>query len=789
MRPTPCAQQVAWSGLTEVPAGLDDGDDDTTYTAGTGLSLEAGNVFSVAASYQLPQVCWNGQVAKWDGASWACGDDDGQDTLAGLSCGSGQVAKWNGSAWACGDDGGTSYAAGAGITITHNIISLTFGTAAGTAAEGNHAHDDRYWSASGNGGADPNTHFLGTTDNVSLTLKVSDTVALRIEPGAGGGTPNLAGGYSGNVISDTVQGGTIGGGGELDYVNRVTADYATIGGGQSNQATGSYATVGGGRANQASYTSAAIGGGSANRASGDSSTIGGGSNNQADAWGATVGGGIGNRATGATATVGGGSNNQATTDATVGGGSRNQAGYAATVGGGSDNLAGSYATVPGGQSNTAQGRYSFAAGLRAKANHNGAFVWGDSTYADVASTAPNQFVVRASGGISLTGPLTLSSGLLSTPGGVTLTVKMGDTVVWRVAPGAGGGTPNLVGGYSGNVISDTVQGGTIGGGGGELSGTPYPNRVTASFATLGGGLGNLATADYAAVGGGRNNRATGWAATVGGGVSNQAIDRSATVGGGEYNIASSFMATVGGGYSNMALHDYATVGGGIYNEATNEYATVPGGYSNSAQGMYSFAAGRRAKANHDGAFVWGDGTDAEVASTAPNQFVVRASGGITLYSSGDLSSGTALPSGSGSWATLSDRAAKANLEPVDGTAVLETVARLPISTWNYKSQAERVRHMGPMAQDFYAAFGLGESERYISSVDADGVALAAIQGLHTRIETLEADNAELRARLDALEAKVNGSPAQAQAPANWQTLAAWLGLGLAGGCVVWMKKR
>jgi hypothetical protein len=114
---------------------------------------------------------------------------------------------------------------------------------------------------------------------------------------------------------------------------------------------------------------------------------------------------------------------------------------------------------------------------------------------------------------------------------------------------------------------------------------------------------------------------------------------------------------------------------------------------------------------------------------------------------------------SGSWSSLSDRAAKDDGQPLDGRAVLEQLARVPLSTWRYKAQAPAVRHVGPMAQDFRAAFGVGEDERHISSVDADGVALAAIQGLNEKVESgkrktethLEKENAELKARLDALE--------------------------------------
>jgi hypothetical protein len=102
---------------------------------------------------------------------------------------------------------------------------------------------------------------------------------------------------------------------------------------------------------------------------------------------------------------------------------------------------------------------------------------------------------------------------------------------------------------------------------------------------------------------------------------------------------------------------------------------------------------------------------------------------------------------------VSDRNQKKNITPVDGAAVLERVARLPISTWTYRTEPDGVRHLGPMAQDFRASFGLGDDDRTYFAVDAQGVALAAIQELHRvvveqqkRIEGLERENARLARR-------------------------------------------
>jgi hypothetical protein len=87
--------------------------------------------------------------------------------------------------------------------------------------------------------------------------------------------------------------------------------------------------------------------------------------------------------------------------------------------------------------------------------------------------------------------------------------------------------------------------------------------------------------------------------------------------------------------------------------------------------------------------------------------------------------------------------------------VLSRVAALPLAVWNYKSQDATIRHLGPMAQDFHAAFGLGESDTGITGVDADGVALAAIQGLNQKLEETRAENADLKRELAELKQVIN----------------------------------
>jgi hypothetical protein len=96
---------------------------------------------------------------------------------------------------------------------------------------------------------------------------------------------------------------------------------------------------------------------------------------------------------------------------------------------------------------------------------------------------------------------------------------------------------------------------------------------------------------------------------------------------------------------------------------------------------------------------------------------------------------------------------KTGVVALDDAAILAKVAALPVSEWSYTSE-RGVRHVGPMAQDFYAAFGVGEDDRHITSIDEDGVALAAIKALHAENRELRQENGGLRARLSRQDARL-----------------------------------
>jgi hypothetical protein len=360
------------------------------------------------------------------------------------------------------------------------------------------------------------------------------------------------------------------------------------------------------------------------------------------------------------------------------------------------------------------------------------------------------------------------------------------------------GAPNVIGGSMVNFVGAGVVGATIAGGGAtNYAGLAYTNSVLADFGVVGGGRrntiapGSLAAAiaggylndigtnsDYSAIGGGNDNNiaANSLAATIAGGFGNDigTNSGSSAIGGGQGNniAANSQFATIAGGFHNeiRTNSNFSTIGGGNGNDiaANAEYATIPGGSFNAATN-YAFATGRRAKANHTGSFVWADSSNFDFASSASNQFNVRAVGGVRIVTgidgSGAPNAGVSLNASATSWNVISDRAAKKNFRSADGREILERLAQLPIQHWNYKWEADdAVPHLGPVAQDFKAAFYPGRDDKHISTLEFDGVALAAIQGLNQKMEEqLNAKNAHIEAlqkRIERLEKLLSTLTAQ-----------------------------
>jgi len=313
-----------------------------------------------------------------------------------------------------------------------------------------------------------------------------------------------------------------------------------------------------------------------------------------------------------------------------------------------------------------------------------------------------------------------------------------------------------VGGGGFNRASDTAA--TVGGG--------RSNYARGKYSVIAGGGGeniadsNSASGDWSTISGGAGNIATNSMTTVSGGGQNKSEGTAATVGGGRYCYArGSFSVISGGGGnsiidSNLAQGSYSAIGGGTRNVTSGIFATIPGGNSNTALGSYSFAAGRRAKANHTGSFVWADQNNSDFLSSNTGQFSIRASGGTRIYSNSILTSGVILNPGASSWTSVCDSTLKRNIREVDYDEVLEKISELPISQWSYEAQDESIEHIGPMAQDFYNLFGLGEDDKHINTLDPDGIALAAIKALNDQNENLNEQNEAMRQMIEELQERL-----------------------------------
>lgn len=346
--------------------------------------------------------------------------------------------------------------------------------------------------------------------------------------------------------------------------------------------------------------------------------------------------------------------------------------------------------------------------------------------------------------------------------------------VFRLAPaetvGAFSGPINLIGGAPQNNVTAGIVGATIAGGGGSIEGQgDFYNRVTDHYGTVGGGIGNTAgdgneTLDdhvLATVAGGSVNSARSYG-FVGGGYSNSTLSLAGVVAGGWDNTANGQYNTIGGGTGNVTNGNYSFVGGGQNNTASGSWSAVLGGANNVASAITAIALGTDAHANHSGTLVFGDGSGPAVSSTTFEQITMRAANGYRFFTNPGMTAGVSLAPGAGGWSNISDVNVKTAFSPVDSLELLKKLAAIPIQSWQYKSQDSSVRHIGPTAQDFRAAFGMGEDDKHINSVDGDGVALAAIQGLYRmvrerddRIRALRAQNERQDRRIKDLEARMS----------------------------------
>jgi hypothetical protein len=602
---------------------------------------------------------------------------------------------------------------------------------------------NQFWKTAGNSGTTPTANFVGTTDNQPLEVRVNNLRGLRVQPGSNS-APSVIGGSRSNIISLGVAGATIAGG-DRNFIESffpgATSDYAFLGAGSSNyigyfsfnSVLGGgyqnalnpncyYSTIGGGLSNSMGYHSVhcVISGGRSNSIYGsvDTSTIGGGSQNFVDflAHFGTIGAGRQNQilSNADYAVVSGGWQNTIGVDAdesTIGGGGFNKitSGVDSTIGGGFQNsISYDYGTIGGGIFN------------RIETNAYEATIGG----------------------------------------GVQNTIHSNTT-----AAAIGGGLFN-------EIFSDASFT-AIGGGDANIA------RSNAYIATISGGSNNQIQNDttYSTIGGGKLHTVSAFA-------------NNATIAGGDGNIAGGEAPAIGGGTLNLIspLGHYDTIAGGGGNVITlGAYSsTIAGGFSNQVIGNYSFAAGYLAQANHPNTFAWACGNTMPYATVLPSTVNMYASNGVSMdYSFQTVGSprGTryvfvgqnggntitawngARLTDAGIWSNPSDRNRKTDFKEVDARAVLDKLAAMPVRQWRYTNEDACIKHIGPVAQDFKSAFGLGTDDKTIGTVDADGVALAAIQGLNQkleercekadmRVQNLEAENAQLKRQLAEIKALV-----------------------------------
>jgi hypothetical protein len=176
---------------------------------------------------------------------------------------------------------------------------------------------------------------------------------------------------------------------------------------------------------------------------------------------------------------------------------------------------------------------------------------------------------------------------------------------------------------------------------------------------------------------------------------------------------------------------------------------------------------------------------------APLGFLTNSVQKMTLATDGSLT--VVGPVNATAFNVTSDKNVKENFGAVDQKTVLERLSAIPISTWNFIENDNKTKHMGPMAQDFYAAFGLGADNKHISTVDADGVAFAAIQELNKQNQALSSENASLHSKVDDLAARIStlesGTSSGGQSSQDWLiVLLVGMNLGLIV-LLVWAIRR
>jgi trimeric autotransporter adhesin len=614
------------------------------------------------------------------------------------------------------------------------------------------------WKTTGNAGTSPGANFIGTTDNQPLELHVNGARVFRMQP-ITNGAPTIIGGSSSNSVDPTVRGATIGGG---DYNSiQFLSDYSIISGGYSNQIL------------YASFDST-IGGGLQNILAPNVqySTIAGGQQNSIDntVFASSIGGGMQNdvQTFVQLSTIAGGYQNQMqqlASYSSIGGGRNNiiqtNVAYSALGGGWDNTIAANYSSIGSGWFNT------IATNADYSAIPGGSFNLVQSAYSAIGGGYNN--TISSNGNYDVIGGGTAN--IIQTNAGYSI---IGGGLFNQIQADAqfsfiGGGDNNhdmtnatyaVMGGGSNNTIESNAQYASIVGG--QL------NTISSSahFSTIGGGKANVIStlAQYATIPGGGGNLVGGNLSFAAGEYA-QALNNQSFV----WNdgSAGTFQSTADNQFSVHAVGgivlagDVSIAGGSAYQHLSlsggNSTGFLYGSYPALGDGIhmgynwYADATGAGHVINTGG------GTSRISAKYGEIQL---ATGGVDAVPNVVLDVTTAGVTISGNFSYTSDRNAKQDFAPVSPSQILDKVLQLPMSEWSYKVDAA-TRHLGPMAQDFYAAFNLGTDDKHIAPVDEGGVALAAIQALNQKlnekdgeIQTLKQQNDSLAERLNELETTV-----------------------------------
>lgn len=635
------------------------------------------------------------------------------------------------------------------------------------------------WGLSGNSGTAP-WGFIGTTDLQPLEIRVNGARALRIEP-AGAGEVNLLGGLSGNAVLPGVVSAVIAGGGDAGSggTNFIASSYSAIGGGRRNViGTGAAdALIGGGRQNSVAGSQALVAGGYANVIGSNStaSAIGGGAGNviQPNSGYAVINGGLANTNSAAYGTIVGGAYNSVqagSSQAAVIGGYLNvvQAGVrnSAIVAGANNTVsnAAAYSVIVGGYQNAigTDAQMATIGGGRNNAVLAAQAHIGGGAYGGIGS---NSFGAVIGGGANNT--VAANAAYTAIGGGAGNLIRSGSqysSVAGGVQNSVQQNSPaaTILNGYSNMIGSNAVYG--------VIAGGAY-NSVSdnATYGVVLGGSQNTAGAPNSLASGSRakanHSGSYVWADTT-------AADM-ATTGAKQYLIRANGGVGIGTNAPKSALHVSGTVtadgfsgnGSGLSNVLAGSLTgTVPDSclsgnipLLNSAPTFTGIItapgfAGSGAALSSLNAANLSSGTLPD-ARLSTNVVLVGNIPNVALLDSSPTFSG---PVTAPAFNYTSDRNAKRDLAPIDAQRIADKIAAMPIGQWVYRSDPS-VKHVGPMAQDFFEAFGLGADDKHISAVDANGIALAAIQGLVTGLRAKEAEVRDLRQRIERLEALIQGA--------------------------------